>query len=144
MKNKNTYQSESAIRTSQGIGVKDGLTFLLVGGGIGALLALLFAPKSGSELRGDIAEVTRKGYDATLDKGNYLRTRSSDTLQSAKKKARRAYDFSASKVKGEVESIADVLPKTLESDVDGLDAVRREDTGNPGHSGIARKSGNIV
>src|SRR5262249_12834849 len=32
-----------------------------IGGGIGAILALLFAPKSGQELRGDIADVTRKG-----------------------------------------------------------------------------------
>ena len=30
------------------------LTYLLVGGGIGAILALLFAPKSCQELRGDI------------------------------------------------------------------------------------------
>lgn len=39
------------------------LTYLLVGGGIGAVLALLFAPKSGTELRGDIADVTRKGVE---------------------------------------------------------------------------------
>ena len=39
------------------------LTYLLVGGGIGAILALLFAPKSGEELRGDIADVTRKGIE---------------------------------------------------------------------------------
>ena len=39
------------------------LTYLLVGGGIGAVLALLFAPKSGHELRGDIADVTRKGIE---------------------------------------------------------------------------------
>ncbi|MBA2495432.1 MAG: YtxH domain-containing protein, partial [Acidobacteria bacterium] len=39
------------------------LTYLLIGGGIGATLALLFAPKSGQELRGDIADVTRKGIE---------------------------------------------------------------------------------
>ncbi|MBK6751071.1 MAG: YtxH domain-containing protein [Acidobacteria bacterium] len=39
------------------------LTYLLVGGGIGAILALLFAPKSGEELRGDIADATRKGIE---------------------------------------------------------------------------------
>ncbi|MDQ3747593.1 MAG: YtxH domain-containing protein, partial [Acidobacteriota bacterium] len=39
------------------------LTYLLVGGGIGAILALLFAPKTGEELRGDIADVTRKGIE---------------------------------------------------------------------------------
>ncbi len=39
------------------------LTYLLIGGGIGAILALLFAPKSGQELREDIADVTRKGIE---------------------------------------------------------------------------------
>ncbi|MCU0240070.1 MAG: YtxH domain-containing protein [Pyrinomonadaceae bacterium] len=34
------------------------LTYLLIGGGIGAILALLFAPKSGQELREDIAADT--------------------------------------------------------------------------------------
>jgi hypothetical protein len=39
------------------------LTCLLLGGGIGALVALLFAPKSGRELRGDLADATRKGIE---------------------------------------------------------------------------------
>ena len=39
------------------------LTYLLIGGGIGAILALLFAPKSGQELREDIADATRKGLE---------------------------------------------------------------------------------
>lgn len=39
------------------------LTYLLVGGAIGAIVALLFAPKSGQELRGDIAEATKKGIE---------------------------------------------------------------------------------
>src|SRR5947209_13138166 len=43
------------------------LTYLLVGGGIGAVLALLFAPKSGSELREDIADVTRKGIERSRE-----------------------------------------------------------------------------
>ena len=46
-----------------GSDVQTRLTYLLIGGGIGAILALLFAPKAGSELRGDIADVTRKGID---------------------------------------------------------------------------------
>jgi gas vesicle protein len=51
------------------------LTFLLIGAGIGATLALLFAPKSGRELREDIADVTRRGIDAA---GEGVR-RASDT-----------------------------------------------------------------
>jgi gas vesicle protein len=45
----------------------DRLTYLLVGAGIGATLALLFAPKSGRELRGDLAELSRKGAQAGRD-----------------------------------------------------------------------------
>ena len=51
-----TYEREETSATTK-------LTYLLIGGGIGALLALLFAPKSGEELRGDIADVTRKGIE---------------------------------------------------------------------------------
>lgn len=43
----------------------DRLTYLLIGAGIGATLALLFAPKSGRELRRDIADASRK----TVHKG---------------------------------------------------------------------------
>ena len=39
------------------------LIYLLIGAGIGAILALLFAPKSGRELRSDIADVTRSRLD---------------------------------------------------------------------------------
>ncbi len=45
----------------------DRLTFLLIGAGIGATLALLFAPKSGKELRRDIADVSRRTYDKGTD-----------------------------------------------------------------------------
>ena len=36
------------------------LTYLIIGGGIGAVIALLFAPKSGKELREDIATLIAK------------------------------------------------------------------------------------
>ena len=51
----------------RGSDVSTRLTYLLIGGGIGAIIALLFAPKPGSELRGDIADVTRKGIDKTRE-----------------------------------------------------------------------------
>lgn len=54
------------------------LTYLLIGGGIGAIIALLFAPKSGQELREDIADVTRKGIDRTKDAALYARDRAGE------------------------------------------------------------------
>jgi len=46
------------------------LTCFLLGGAMGAACALLFAPKSGRELRGDLADVTRQGVDRARDKAN--------------------------------------------------------------------------
>lgn len=43
------------------------LSYFIIGGTIGAMVALLFAPKSGRELRGDIADATRKGVDLTRE-----------------------------------------------------------------------------
>ena len=57
---------------SGGSDVSTRLTYLLIGGGIGAILALLFAPKAGSELRGDIADVTRKGIDKSREGARYI------------------------------------------------------------------------
>lgn len=63
------------------------LTYLLIGGGIGALLALLFAPKSGQELRGDIADVTRKGIDKSREAASYIGDRAGDYYGAVRDKA---------------------------------------------------------
>jgi gas vesicle protein len=63
------------------------LTYLLIGGGIGAVLALLFAPKSGTELRGDIADVTRKGIDKTRDGARFIGDRAGDYYGTVREKA---------------------------------------------------------
>ncbi len=54
------------------------LTYLLIGGGIGAILALLFAPKSGQELRNDIADATRKGIDRSREAALDLQQRAGE------------------------------------------------------------------
>jgi hypothetical protein len=47
------------------------LTYLVIGGGIGAMLALLFAPRPGHEVRSDIADAIR----GRLGEQGYLRKR---------------------------------------------------------------------
>jgi hypothetical protein len=42
-------------------------TYLLIGGGIGAIIALLFAPKSGQELRSGLADAARRGLDKSRE-----------------------------------------------------------------------------
>ena len=68
------------------------LTYFLVGAGIGAVLALLFAPKSGEELRNDIADVTRKGIDKSKEAATQLGAKASEYYDTTKQKAGEYYD----------------------------------------------------
>ena len=70
-----------------GSDVSTRLTYLLIGGGIGAILALLFAPKSGTELRGDIADVTRKGIDKSREAASYVGDKAGDYYGAVREKA---------------------------------------------------------
>src|SRR5262249_23690715 len=66
---------------NQGGGGVDKLVYFLVGAGIGAITALLFAPKTGSELRSEIADATRKGLDYARDTGREIGERATDYYQ---------------------------------------------------------------
>jgi gas vesicle protein len=67
------------------------LTYLLVGGGIGAVLALLFAPKSGNELRGDIADVTRKGIEKSKETAVLVGEKAGDYYEVTRERAGELY-----------------------------------------------------
>src|SRR5262245_37736743 len=69
----------------------DKLTFLLIGAGIGATLALLFAPKKGSELRSDIADYTKKGIDAANEGAREMGSRASERYETGRERAVDAY-----------------------------------------------------
>jgi gas vesicle protein len=68
------------------------LTFFLVGAGIGAVLALLFAPKSGEELRNDIADATRKGIDRSKEAAQQLGTKATEYYDTARETAGEYYE----------------------------------------------------
>jgi len=76
------------------------LTYFLVGAGIGAVLALLFAPKSGEELRNDIADATRKGIDRSKEAAQQLGAKASEYYDTTRAKAGEVYD-SARETAGE-------------------------------------------
>jgi gas vesicle protein len=63
------------------------LTYLLIGGGIGAIIALLFAPKSGVELRGDIADATKKGIEKGKETAVHLQERAGEYYEVGREKA---------------------------------------------------------
>src|SRR5690349_18318534 len=74
------------------------LTFLLIGAGIGATLALLFAPKSGRELREDIADYTKRGVDAAGEGARVIGERATEIYGTAASRAADAYGTAANKV----------------------------------------------
>jgi len=77
------------------------LTYLIVGGGIGAILALLFAPKSGVELREDIADATRKGIEKSKETAAQLQEKAGEYYEISRDKASDLYQKTADKA-GEV------------------------------------------
>ncbi|HEY3579104.1 MAG TPA: YtxH domain-containing protein [Pyrinomonadaceae bacterium] len=88
-------------RKEGGDSVSTRLTYLLIGGGIGAILALLFAPKSGQELRGDIADATRKGIDRSREAAQQLGDRAGEYYEATRARAGELYTQAAERV-GEV------------------------------------------
>lgn len=65
----------------------DKLIYFLIGAGIGAVTALLFAPKAGSELRADIADATKKGLDQARDTSRELSERANEYYQTGVERA---------------------------------------------------------
>jgi gas vesicle protein len=88
-------------RRDSGDSISTRLTYLLIGGGIGAILALLFAPKSGQELRGDIADATRKGIDRSREAAQQLGDRAGEYYEATRGRAAELYSQAAERV-GEV------------------------------------------
>jgi gas vesicle protein len=98
------------------------LTYLLVGGGIGAILALLFAPKSGTELRGDIADVTRKGVEKGRETAALVGEKAGDYYEVSREKAGELYSTAqekagaiAEKAKSAVSSASNPFSAALEA-----------------------------
>ncbi len=106
------------------------LSYILIGGGIGAVLALLFAPKSGTELRGDIADVTRKGLEKSKDTAALVGEKAGDYYEVTRDKAGELYTTAqdkagelAGRAKGAVSNSANPFSAALEA---GKDAYAEE------------------
>ena len=88
------------------------LTYLLVGGGIGAILALLFAPKSGVELREDIADATRKGIEKSKEAAAQIQEKAGDYYEVSRDKATELYQTAAEKAGDLAEKAKSVAAST--------------------------------
>lgn len=91
------------------------LTYLLVGGGIGAILALLFAPKSGQELRGDIADVTRKGVEKGKETAALVGEKAGDYYEVTREKAGELYQTAQEKAGELVDKAGSLTEKAKEA-----------------------------
>ncbi len=77
--------------------ISDRLAFILIGAGLGAILALLFAPKAGHELRGDIADATRKGMDRSREAAQVFGDKAGEYYETTRERAGELYSTGASR-----------------------------------------------
>lgn len=102
-----------SMNMNKGGGIGSNLSYLLIGGSIGATLALLFAPKAGTELRTDLANAAQKGYDNSLDMAQKLMDQSRDLYGNLKAKADQMTGGAASRLEGQVmDKVSNVVSDT--------------------------------
>jgi gas vesicle protein len=114
------------------------LTFLLIGAGIGATLALLFAPKSGRELRGDIADYTRRGVDAAGEGARQVGARASELYDTTSGRVQSAYGSARERVSQGAEAVADIAARQKDQIQAAIEA------GKQAYREEKRKAGDVV
>jgi gas vesicle protein len=101
------------------------LTYLLIGGGIGAILALLFAPKSGHELRGDIKDATRKGIDRSREAAQQLSDRAGEYYEATRERASELYTQAAGRVSEAAQTARDAASRQTGTISAAIDAGKK-------------------
>jgi gas vesicle protein len=112
-------------RRDSGDNISTRLTYLLIGGGIGAILALLFAPKSGQELRGDIADATRKGIDRSREAAQQLGDRAGEYYEATRNRAGELYSQAAERVGEVAQSARDAAARQTGTVAAAIDAGKK-------------------
>jgi gas vesicle protein len=105
------------------------LSYLLIGGGIGATLALLFAPKSGSEMREDISLAATNGMEKTKETVGKLRENANTYYETAKDKANTIYNtvtHKAEDVVNEVKALPDTAESLISNKIEQIDSAVEE------------------
>lgn len=76
------------------------VTYFLVGLGVGALVGILFAPKSGDETRDFLSKKADEGRDYAQRKARELRERADDLIERGKEVASKGKDSITAAVEG--------------------------------------------
>ena len=129
---------------NEGTSPVEKLTYLLIGAGIGATLALLFAPKSGRELRGDIADYTKRGLDAAGESARAVGARASEMYGTASEKVAGAYGAARDRVSQSADAISDLASRQKEQIQAAIEAGKqayREEKRKAGELGGAAVEG---
>jgi gas vesicle protein len=105
-----------------GTSAAEKLTYLLIGAGIGATLALLFAPKPGRELRGDIADVTKRGIDVASQGARQLGERASDVYEQTREKVAQGYEAAKQTLSQGVGTVSDIAARQKEQIAAAIEA----------------------
>jgi|CXWL01.1.fsa_nt_gi gas vesicle protein len=121
-------------------GIRNSLFYFLIGGGLGAAAALLLAPKSGTELRSEMSEAARKGYNETRELAHRLKERSDGLLQTITGKAEEMYEFASSKFSLTRDAIGD----TFETAKYPIDADVRNESRNISKKYLGRRPSSVL
>jgi len=102
----------------------------LAGSAIGAIIALLYAPKSGKELRGDIKEKTDEFLDNSSEYLANAKVKASEIINEGKKRSERIISDAKVKVENLLQDAEKVLSeaksKTGEYVASGKDNIQKE------------------
>jgi gas vesicle protein len=98
------------------------LTYLVIVGTIGAVIALLFAPKSGAELRSDIADASKKGLEKGKEAAAQIQEKAGEYYEVGKEKASELYQTGKEKAGEYTEKARSAAARTSNPFTAAIDA----------------------
>jgi gas vesicle protein len=102
------------------------LLYLLIGGGIGATVALLFAPKPGRELRQDVSSAAKQGLEVANNTVTQLRESADTYYHVAQDKASDLYRVASKTVNDGSEAAMKFADKTLHRVKDNVQGIKND------------------
>lgn len=109
---------------------------VLAGAGMGAVIALLFAPKSGQELRSEIASAARKGVDRTREAASQTGARAGEYYDTTREKVTELYSTTADRASGLVDAARQSALHKRDQVAAAIDAGKQAYNEEKQHNGV--------